>query len=112
MHKSRTAQLDLLNNISTQNFDIILIQEPHIDHLNLKQATLHWRVLYPSKYDKQPQKTRAVSLISTKIISDKVQQIKTESSDIVALTISTSIGCTDIYNIYLDGTHSDELISL
>ncbi len=96
LHKYRTAQLDLLTNITRETHKIILIQEPHIDHLNLTHTTLHWRVMYPLRHNKYLQETRAVILISTKIQSNKTQQLKVKSSDIVATTINMSIGKTDI----------------
>ncbi len=111
-HKSRTAQLDVLNNITTNTYDIILIQEPHIDHLNLMRATSHWKVIYPSRHDLYPQETRTITLISTKVASNKTQQLKINSSDITVNMISTSLGIIDVYNIYLDGTNTNRIIPL
>ncbi len=106
------AQLDLLNSITTNTFDIILIQEPHIDYLTLTLVTEYWKVIYPSKQDKYPQKTRAVTLVSTRIISDKAIQKKVDLSDITVITINTLLGKTDIYNIYLDGMHTNKIIPM
>lgn len=52
-----------------------------MDNLSLTQATSHWKVLYPLRHNKYPQETRTIRLISTKIVSDKAQQIKVDLSD-------------------------------
>lgn len=76
------------------------------------RVTAHWKVIYPSNHNKYPHKTRTVTLISTKIVSDKALQIKVYLLDITAIMINTSLGRTDIYNIYLDGTHANEITLL
>lgn len=67
---------------STDKVDICIIQEPYINFLHLTGTTPHWTVLYPTGHSKHPSKKRTITLISDKI---------------------------SIYNIYLDGNHSDTL---
>lgn len=110
--KSLMTQLDLLNTLSTDDVDICLIQEPYINFIHLTSATPHWIVIYPTRHNTHPSKTRVVTLVNTKISSDGVQKIPVDSSNVVAVTATTEAGQLDIYNIYLDCTHSQALTPL
>ena len=41
LNRSLTAQLDLINEIDSQDIDFVFIQEPHIDFLNQTRANQH-----------------------------------------------------------------------
>ncbi|KAJ8593676.1 hypothetical protein M405DRAFT_731037, partial [Rhizopogon salebrosus TDB-379] len=47
LNTSLTAQASLLNNPNAANWDLIVIQEPHINFLRNTSANHHWHVLYP-----------------------------------------------------------------
>ncbi|KAG1784718.1 uncharacterized protein HD556DRAFT_1220279, partial [Suillus plorans] len=62
------VQASLLNNPNTAEWDIIVIQEPHINFLCNTCANHHWHILYPSQHYTHPlQRTRAITLISTSL---------------------------------------------
>ncbi|KIK32793.1 hypothetical protein CY34DRAFT_38340, partial [Suillus luteus UH-Slu-Lm8-n1] len=46
LNTSMVAQASLLNNASISDWDIITIQEPHINFLRNTSANHKWRVLY------------------------------------------------------------------
>ena len=46
--KSSTSQHDLLAKANPNDWDIIALQEPYLDHLKLMRANPHWMVLYHS----------------------------------------------------------------
>ncbi len=100
MHKSKMVQLDSLNHISTNNFNIALIQEPHIDYLIPVKA---WQAT-----------AKKSSGITNQHEDCKWQSTMTQNQIIghCGFDNDTSIGCNNIYNIYLDSTHSDKLIPL
>ncbi len=110
--KSLTAQMDLLNMTSTDEVDVCIIQEPYINFLHLTSATPHWSVIYPTRHTTHPSDTRVITLISEKMSSDGVQQIDIDSSDLVAISVTTKTGTLDIYNIYLDCNHSRAILPL
>ncbi|KAG1785103.1 uncharacterized protein HD556DRAFT_1199776, partial [Suillus plorans] len=47
LNGSLIAQLSLLNNPAVADWDILLLQEPHINFLRNTSANHHWHVLYP-----------------------------------------------------------------
>ena len=86
--KSSTAQHDLLAKANPNDWDIIALQEPYLDHLGLTRANSHWTVIYPSNKNLNNQnRARSVLLINAKIDSSQVQQIKILSSDITVMIL-------------------------
>ncbi|KIK38821.1 hypothetical protein CY34DRAFT_40840, partial [Suillus luteus UH-Slu-Lm8-n1] len=47
LNNSMVAQASLLNSPSISKWDIILIQEPHINFLRNTSTNHHWHVIYP-----------------------------------------------------------------
>ncbi len=86
--KSQKVWLYLLNDVNTDDIDLILIQEPCINHLHLTSATPHWSVLYLSQHLSNPKET--VLLISTRISSNATQKIEVDSLDMIAVTVKTA----------------------
>ncbi|KAG1854508.1 hypothetical protein F4604DRAFT_1932756 [Suillus subluteus] len=88
LNASLTVQASLLNNHIIANWDIIAIQEPHINFLRNTSANHHWHVLYPTLHYTQPQsKTRAVTLISTSLDTNSWKQVSFPSSDAVVIQL-------------------------
>ncbi|KAG1791260.1 uncharacterized protein HD556DRAFT_1241061, partial [Suillus plorans] len=95
------AQASLLNNPNASKWDIILIQEPHINFLRNTSANHHWHVIYPTQhYTHLRQRTRAITLISTRLDTNLWKQIPLPSSDITLLQLSGPYGKCTIFNIY------------
>jgi hypothetical protein len=93
LNTSLIAQLSLLNSHTIVDWDILVIQEPHINFLRNTSANHHWHVLYPSQHLTHPQqRTRTVILISTKLDTNRWTQLTLPSSDVVAIQLSGAFG--------------------
>lgn len=113
LNTSLIAQLSLLNSPTIVDWDILVIQEPHINFLRNTSANHHWHVLYPSQHLTHPQqRTRAVILISTKLDMNSWTQLTLPSSDVVAIQLSGAFGRCTLFNIYNDGNHANTLTTL
>ena len=105
--KSLTAQHDLLSRAHSKDWDIIALQEPYIDHLNLTRAGQSWNVIYPSNKGLNGQAhIRSIILVNTNIHSEQISQIGIQSSDITAIQFNTNTRPVIIINVYNDNTHS------
>src|ERR1700678_2706869 len=65
--RSLDTQLALLNSLEN-NFDIVCIQEPHFDFLNISRATRVWHTVYPSTPLNNKVCPRALTLIHERIV--------------------------------------------
>ena len=111
--KSSTAQHDVLAYANPREWDIIALQEPYLDYLGLTRANTHWNVIYPSNKNLDNQnRVRSIILVNTNIQSSQVQQIKVPSSDITAITITTSTRTLVLFNIYNDNGHNQSIDTL
>lgn len=109
LNKSLTAQLDLLNQVDPKNTDLIFIQEPHIDFLNLTRANYHWTVIYPTAHHDTPAKTRSVILVNKTVSKNAWQQVPLESSDVTVMELKINNQPITIYNIYNACENADTL---
>lgn len=109
LNKSKAAQSELLHSQLADSHDVVLTQEPYIDHNMLTRATLAWEIVYPSLNRTQEHRMRACILVKASINTETWHRIRVDSRDITAIAIHTSSGLIDIYNIYLDCLHSDAL---
>ena len=68
-NRSHTGQHDLISSRKLINagIDIVALQEPSINFLGMTIASRDWVPLYPSTHEKDQGKTRAVTLISSKL---------------------------------------------
>ena len=106
VNKSNVAQLDLLNSTNPNDFDVIAIQEPYIDHLKNTRATPHWRVVYPSVRDPDTApRARSILLINKKLSTNAWSPIRIPHPDITAITITTGPDRIHLFNLYVDGDH-------
>ena len=108
--KSSTSQHNLLAKADPNDWDIITLQEPYLDHLQLTWANPHWMVLYPSNKNLQGQPhTRSIILINKKIDSSQIQQIDIPSSDITAVKITTENHTLILINLYNNIHHNHNI---
>jgi len=92
VNKSLILQLDLLNQVDPKVFDLVFIQEPHIDFLNLTRANPNWTVIYPSQHHSSPNTTQLVTLVSTSISKNKWKQVHVQSADVTAIELTGDFG--------------------
>ncbi|KAG1773718.1 hypothetical protein EV702DRAFT_925459, partial [Suillus placidus] len=110
INTSLIAQESLLNTSDVLDWDILILQEPHINFLCNTRANHWWHVLYPTNHFTNPQqRTQAVTLIRTPLDTNTWRQLPFPSSDIVLLQISGNHSKCTIFNIYNDNTHHNTL---
>jgi endonuclease/exonuclease/phosphatase family metal-dependent hydrolase len=112
-HKSKAAQQYILNSASSEDWDIIAIQEPWLDHFNNARGSPYWHILYPCTHlmDNSP-RTRSILLINTNIATDTYSQLDLPNPDITAVKFHGLHGHLTIFNIYNDCTHNDNIAAL
>src|ERR1700678_1552694 len=108
--KSLTAQLATLHSVQDE-YDIICIQEPHMDFQAMSRVTSVWTTVYPSgfKHDMDSPPVRALTLVRTRISTNNWTQALIDSLDVVAICLTCAWGTLHIYNVYNDCTHSDTI---
>ena len=114
LNKSPNCQHALISSgrLAQRNIDIIALQEPSINFLNKTIAARDWVPLYPSTHEKQPEKTRSVTLIRGDLLTENWEQIDFPSGDVTALRIKERWGTVTIFNIYNDCKHNETLDAL
>ena len=87
VNKSLISQLDLLQSLKCDDYDICVIQEPYIDFKGKTRANRQWSVIYPSTHQEHPDSTRSITLINTNLLTDAWKQIHFQHPDITAIEI-------------------------
>ncbi|KIK76814.1 hypothetical protein PAXRUDRAFT_50955, partial [Paxillus rubicundulus Ve08.2h10] len=83
------------------NWDIIALQEPHINLVQNTASTNRFQALYPStRYTDPKQKTCAVTLVSTALSTNSWTQLPFPSPDVAVLQLGGPNGKCTIFNIY------------
>src|ERR1700679_1737244 len=70
VNKSLISQLDLLESLKRDEYDLCTIQEPYIDFNAKPRANRYWTAIYPSTHQEHPDSTRSVTLINTNLLTD------------------------------------------
>ena len=114
LNKSPNGQHGLISSgrLADHNIDIVALQEPSINFLNMSIASRDWTLIYPSTHEKQPQKTRSVNLIRSDVLTDSWEQIEFPSGDVTAIRIKEIGGTITIFNIYNDCAHEETVEAL
>ena len=113
VNKSPNCQHDLISNnlLLNMGINIVALQEPLVNFLNLTVASKSWTPIYPSTHATSPDKTRSLMLISTSLSTDSWEQVNFPSGDVTVIQIKSRGGNLRLYNIYNDGK-SNETIRL
>src|ERR1700761_3115918 len=114
LNKSPTCQHTLISSgrLAKHNIDIIALQEPAINFLNKTIASRGWIPLYPTTHDKNPEKTRTVTLIRGDGLTESWEQLDFPSGDVTVLRIKEPWGTMTLFNIYNDCEHNATLEAL
>jgi endonuclease/exonuclease/phosphatase family metal-dependent hydrolase len=99
----------MLNSLNPNDWDIIAIQEPHIDFNGVTRATHPWRVVYPTRHYLLARETRSIILINKNLATNHWESLAIDSSDIMAIHLTGEFGEVQIVNVYNDCTHSRNL---
>ena len=78
--------------LKDNKYDIVVLQEPHIDFLGHTRANLHWTVIYPTKHQDHPGKTRAIILIKCNISTNNWDEILLASLDVTGVCLHGEFG--------------------
>ena len=114
INKSPGCQHGLLSSgrLTENNIDLIALQEPSVNFLNMTIASRDWIPLYPSTHEKHPEKTRSITLIRGDLLTESWEQLEFPSGDVTALRIKEKWGTLTIFNIYNDGEHDNTVDAL
>jgi ribonuclease HI len=108
-NKSLLSQLDLLESLKRDDYDICAIQEPYIDFNGKTRANRQWITIYPSTHQDHPDSTRSIILINTNLLTDAWEQIPFQHPDITALEIHGQFGTLRLINVYNDCNNNNAL---
>ena len=106
INRSLEGQLDLLQSLKDNDYDIVALQEPHIDFLGRTRANAHWTVIYPKRYLVDPSKTRALIFINREISTNNWDEIPLDSVDVTGVRLHGEFGAICLLNIYNDCEHN------
>ena len=70
---------------TSEKYNVVAIQEPHIDFLGHTRANPHWLVLYPTNHLDNPKKTRSVILINHNILTNNWEGLNIISNDVTGV---------------------------
>ena len=112
INKSLISQLDTLQSLKHNDYDLCTLQEPYIDHNGKSRANKLWNTIYPSTHDKNPDATRAILLINTNLLSDTWKQIPFHHPDITVIEIKGPHSILSIINIYNICNNNDMLLHI
>jgi Endonuclease-reverse transcriptase len=114
LNRSPNCQHGLISSgrLAKHNIDVIALQEPSINFLSKTIASRDWIPIYPSTHEKQPEKTRSITLIRGDILTESWEQLEFPSGDVTALRIKEKWGTITIFNIYNDCKHSETINAL
>ena len=112
VNKSLLSQLDLLESLRRDDYDICIIQEPHIDFKGNSRPNRQWSTLYPNTHQKHPEKTRSIILVNTNLHTDTWKQIDFQHPYITAVELRGAFGTLQIFNIYNDCNNNSSLTHL
>ena len=107
LNKSEKAHLDLINNKLTNNWDLVLIQEPHTTFFQSVRTPPKFRPVFPTDRGRNAQ-VRSVIWVNASLDTKfwKIIEIP-ETNDITAIQIKGPYGRITIFNVYNDCTHSN-----
>jgi hypothetical protein len=109
VNKSLLSQLDLLESLKRDDYDICVIQEPYIDFKGKSRANRYWTVIYPNTHQEHPDSTRSIILINANLCTDTWKQVKFQHPDITAVELCGQFGTLRIINIYNDCHNNNAL---
>src|SRR6201996_1515737 len=107
---SLLSQLDLLNFVDPNKYDLIVIQEPHLDFLTNTRSTDRWRTVLPTPFiSDRSVRMRSMILMSDKLCSTGWEAIEVESYDISAVRIVGKEFDIFLFNAYNDCENSNTI---
>lgn len=104
LNKSARAQHDLLNDSSIADYDILALQEPHLNFLGLSVSTAGWRAVYPSVHGVDGAgRVRSLILVNKRLSTNSWNPVSIPHADVSAVTIRAAGSSLHIVNLYVGG---------
>ena len=108
LNKSDRAHLDIVNEEVSDNFDIMLIQEPAATTFNAIRTPTNFRPVFPANRIGNEDKVRSVIWVNKKLDTKNwIELAIPDTNDITAIQLKGPYGMLSIFNIYNDCTHSE-----
>ena len=82
VNKSLVAQIDVLHRLNPNTYDIVALQELHLDHNHNMHAGPHWYTIYPKEHYIALEKMRSIVFVNKHIATDLWTQVDFASSDV------------------------------
>jgi len=114
LNKSKTTHQELINSVKSKNWDIILIQEPHINNnFGGISTPTNYRPVFPEDRGRNGMPVRSVIWVSSLLETKSWENINVpNTNDITAIQLRGTYGKLTIFNIYNDCTHSNSETTL
>ncbi|KAF8164692.1 hypothetical protein B0H34DRAFT_640256, partial [Crassisporium funariophilum] len=110
IRKLHIAQSALLNTARPEDWDVMALQEPYLDHLGNTRVSLFWTVRYPPSHLRDSStRTQSILLIDTNTATDAYTYLDIPSPDITAVRFNGQFGHLLVCNIYNDCTHNNSM---
>ncbi|KAG2070303.1 hypothetical protein BDR04DRAFT_1019257, partial [Suillus decipiens] len=101
LNTSLVVQHSLLNSPIAQDWDIVALQEPHINSLKNSILSPYFHAVYPTTHFSKPDLTsHAITLVSKSFDTNSWQQIMFPSLDVMVIQLQGLFGQCTIFNIY------------
>ena len=109
INHSLEGQLDLLHSLKSDRYDMVVIQERHIDFMGHMRANLHWTVIYPRQHLSDPRKNRSVILVNCDLYTNNWDDLNIMSYNMMGVRIHGTYGAICMLNIYNDCANNRSL---
>ena len=108
LNKSEKAHLELLNSLKGDEWDIVLVQEPHVTAFCAIRTPTKFRPVFPDDRGRDGTLVRSVIWVSSSLKTRdwKILGIP-NTNDITAIQLSGDHGQLTIFNIYNDCTNTN-----
>ncbi|KAF8224001.1 hypothetical protein L208DRAFT_1514206 [Tricholoma matsutake] len=70
VNKLLESQLDLLESLRRNKYDMCAIQEPYVDFNGKTHANRNWITIYPNMHQDHLDRTRSVILVNANLLTD------------------------------------------
>ena len=116
LNKSEKAHLEMINSIKAEDWDVVLVQEPHATAFNAIRMPTRFRPVFPDDRGRNGSPVRSVMWISSSLETRdwKILNIL-NTNDITAIQLSGGRGAhglLTIFNVYNDCTNPNTEVAL
>lgn len=92
VNKSLQAQVDFIQRMNPDDWDVLCIQEPYFDQKNKSRASLKWTPVYPRKHELTKARTRSTMLVNQALPSTSWKELNIDSVDVSGIQMTGEYG--------------------